>query len=189
MTLSRSKTLTCVVNFSLERTHCGIVELALWNWHCGKHPNEESSVYCLDCETSGCLLCLTTVHQKHDVSAVGGILETLKEEMQKGIGRVGGVRIRNGETLEALETQGKIFLENVETAKVGICQREEELKRLVEKHCREMMEELENEKLNEMKEVENMKEDIKTNNTILDYYIKYTETLLDKQIYYVMQRT
>ena len=144
---------------------------------CEKHVDKYLEIYCFDCELVICMTCYITVHNEHKCSDVNEIADEFRERMTGNI-NAGSDKCRA--MLTKIEIEKNDFTEQVAKAGMEISEKAEQLKRMIDVHKEELMNELSSMKQKRMKEIESVREEIERQLMSMENYKKYMDEVRQK---------
>ena len=148
--------------------------------YCNQHNKEELKMYCADCKKVICMMCFAESHQMHKCSDVKKVADAFRDEI--GIFQakvVEGSKEGLAQELK-LEQEKRKFMEESEIAETAIKERANELKQLIDKHAKVLLDELVQIKATRMKETEIKNEEIERYLAIVNSFNAYCSEIKSK---------
>jgi len=147
---------------------------------CEDHPNKTVELYCYDCRTNICAVCVTSKHNKHNIAEIGEAAGKLGQDLNSHVTTLSDC-IANVDNLKQLwDAQRETFLTEADKLKATAKQKAEEKKILIDDHVDNLLEELDSMKLKYTKEVECTKDRLDVTAVAMQSYINYSQALQSK---------
>jgi hypothetical protein len=109
---------------------------------CERHSDERLEMFCRDCSLFVCPMCLVVDHSTHDCVKATAAVDDLSRRAFDDVERTEAAAAKLRDESERLDTSWTEFLEQVNTTKVEIRQRADEIKKIVDERVAELLNEL-----------------------------------------------
>ena len=146
---------------------------------CDQHKDKKIEIYCLDCKTAVCMACFIIKHNGHKCSDIKDVTEDLRKQIHENLQKINELFIKVNEQTGNLERVMEGLGRDTKTIEAQIVRRGDEIKELVDKHVESLIQELNDEKTRNMKELENVKEELLVQKISLESFMRYSQKVLD----------
>ena len=140
---------------------------------CKKHYTKELEFYCQVCKVPSCATCSITIHNSHKICEIGDAAEIFKADFLKYSDNVceimRNIEKRSGEANKQVES----FTQTNEILKSGIIKRGDDIKRMVDKQTKELLEDLNLHKTSILEKIEIDKEGLRMNMMVCDNFKQF----------------
>src|SRR6218665_2872500 len=140
---------------------------------CTKHIHKPLDYYCADCRKIVCVSCFVESHKLHDCKAVTTVDEEFRQTIEKKARQistyVNEILVERNNT----EKRKAELLDDIVEKENEILKRNQEIKDIIDRHTKSLLDELSVIKSNQQKEMENQKEEIYRYCTILNSFEAY----------------
>jgi len=143
---------------------------------CELHENQPLDICCRNCQALICVVCYKVVHRQHECADIKDVVKKLRKQMIADAARLTEEIGNLQEWLVSLEKRREGFRKCVGETKAEILRKADELKEIIERNTKDLLDELEI----EPKKLDNLIEDITQRITIADSLKIYTEELCSK---------
>jgi len=148
--------------------------------YCEEHPKEEIKLYCNDCETVTCLMCHAVKHNKHDCTDVKEAAGKFSEQLTVDIENVAGCTAECRRIAKEMEMNKNSFMEKVVFTQNKISERYDQLISLIQSHQSQLMEELDEFNVKNLKEMEMSNQEIEHQLVITESFTRYCQEVKEK---------
>lgn len=136
---------------------------------CDQHTTMSLDVYCHDCQTIICYKCLVDEqHKGHRGSTVDNVANEFRQEIQSNLEKVSNYKVLSEVLMREIEKQRAAAVAEFDEKEGAVLERSRYLKELVDRHTRELLDELSTAKKERLKEMETEKEESERFHTILE---------------------
>jgi len=123
--------------------------------------DHKGEIYCCDCKSVVCALCFAELHDGHKCGDVPKVEDKFRQQMASDAAdNVAASVEKYSEMLQKLEKEKIDFSEQITKAEIEINEKAEELKQMIDNHKEKLMGELSSMKLNRMKAIESLRDEI-----------------------------
>jgi len=147
---------------------------------CEKHKDQALSLYCRDCKSAICVICYISAHKLHDCCDFNDVMEDFRDRITTDVLSLADVSSKLCKILSSIEQQKQGFTKAVGQTEMEICAKAEEIKLLVERHKRLLLDELTTKQRHVVKMFDNLSHELTQHLTLVDNLKKYTEELSKK---------
>ena len=147
---------------------------------CPKHSHNPLNFYCAECKKIVCVSCFVESHKLHDCKDVTTVDEEFRQTIEKKARKISTcvkemlfMRKRN-------ENRKSDFLKQIDVAGKEIIKRNQELKDMIDRHTKSLLDDLSVRKFKHLKEMETGKEEIERHCTIFESFEAYCSELTSK---------
>ena len=140
---------------------------------CKKHPTKELEFYCQVCKVPSCATCSITNHNSHKICEIGETADTFRKDFLKYSDIVCEIMRNIEERSDKANEQVKSFTQTIETLKSGIIERCDDIKRMIDKQTKELLEDLNFHKTSILEKIESDKEELRRNMMICDNFKQF----------------
>jgi len=159
----------------------GTAEPSKQRWRfCDKHPDRRLELYCFDCKCNICTKCFGTTHRQHQCEEIEKAAKDLAESMKSVVKPLGSHITEHRLAIAQIRAENGTFAAGVETAKCEILQAGYMLKRKVDRHVSELLQELEQIASSGNKEAETHEERFELNVMTMESFHMYAAELISK---------
>jgi len=147
---------------------------------CDKHPDKHLELYCKQCKTAVCILCFAKGHNSHECTDVKEVADNLTGQLTAN---AEGIRAKIKDCksmLKKIEGEERVLSDEVKKTERLINKKAEKLKQLVDQHRKELLTKLTTSKNRQLKENENVKEEIERQIVVMESFLRYSEELKQK---------
>jgi len=148
--------------------------------HCNEHKAETVKLYCYDCKTNLCSVCVALKHKHHNITEISEAADEFVQDIDEHVKSVSDSITDIHNLQQQWDAQKQEFLTEAEKLEVTVKQKGEEKKRLVDSHVDSLLQKLQDMKLNYSKEVECNKEKLETTAVAMQSYINYSHMVRTK---------
>jgi len=142
-----------------------------------------ASVYCIECQMKLCPNCERS-HEcsvaSHECSDVSEVRDDLCKQMASDIDNVSAGVDRCREMLESLEKKKIKFIQEAEKAGVEICEKTDELKRMIDEHKKKLLSDLSSVKQKTVNDIESLCVAIERQLMSMESYKKYVDEVTER---------
>jgi len=142
--------------------------------HCKEHKDETVKLYCYDCKTNVCSMCVALKHKQHDIAEISEAAEKLGQDLDEHVKAVSGCVADIHNLKQQWDAVKQTFLTEAEQGEVTVKQKGEGKKQLIDSHVDNLLQELKHVKVNYLKEVECNKEKLDITAAAMQSYINYS---------------
>lgn len=136
---------------------------------CDQHATMPLEVYCHDCQTIICYKCLVDErHKGHTGSAVDSVAKDFRQEIQSNLEKVSNYKVLSQGLTREAEKHREATVAEFDEKERAVLERSRYLKELVDRHTKEILDELSTAKKERLKEMETEKEESERFHTILE---------------------
>jgi len=147
---------------------------------CDKHDDKRLEIYCFNCKLVVCMLCFVKDHKAHE----GGDVKEVSEECGRNLKTDVGLMVKKvAECREVLTELTRVDLkcaDHVEKTELKICERAEEMKRLIGEYKDNLVSELRTAKKTRDKELESVKYELEGHMMMTESLRQYSDELAKK---------
>lgn len=148
---------------------------------CDQHTTMSLEVYCHDCQRIICYKCLVEdQHKGHRGSAVESVANDFRREIQSNLEKVSNYRTLCDALMRETEKQRKTVVAEFDEKERAVLERSKDLKELVERHTKDLLDELLSAKKERLKVMEMEKEETERLHTILESSEVYSSDVKTK---------
>lgn len=148
--------------------------------YCDEHNKKQVDMYCSDCKHVLCTTCFAESHQLHMCSDVNKVADGFRKQIATDLGRIDQFSNEIGAKVKEIDREKAEFLRLVDITEKAIVARGIEIKELVEKHVKYLVDELAAEKQKGLKEMEIEKEEIARHQLVVGSFTTYCWELKSK---------
>ena len=148
--------------------------------YCDEHPEEPLTMYCFDCQAVTCLMCFDEQHASHKWSHVKKAVGEFRQQMTNDVGKMIESISKCREMLKVQEQCKKDFNSTLDGIEKEICNRVEQLKKIIDSEKLVMIQEIETRKKERANQIQHVIEDIQQHMSFATSLIQYTEEIRDK---------
>ena len=148
--------------------------------HCQEHKAETVKLYCYDCKTNMCGLCVPLKHKQHNVAEITEAADKLGRDIDEQVKAVSDCITNIYDLKQQWDAEKQEFLTEAQQLEVTVKQNGEEKKKIVDDHVDNLLQELRDKKLNFSKEVECSKEELEMTAVAMQSYINYSHVVREK---------
>src|SRR5215469_8475952 len=147
--------------------------------YCEEHEEKLLQLYCIDCNVSFCSKCIAK-HNTHKCSELGDVSEEMKSKLKTSDPLLSrSLNECQSELIECNKHKASL-LEQTSAAEKSIIDQGNELKRLIDSQCSQLIDELKKSKEKRLKVIETRINDINRQMLIISTYQQYRDELIDK---------
>ena len=147
---------------------------------CTKHNEKKIDIFCLECKCALCTTCFILAHNGHDCADINDVIEDvrvqIKEDMEITNDIVFGID-RESQNVGKLEED---FNASIQKAEKEISQNGEIMKRILDRHIKDLLYRLKVEKSLKLNELETVKEKLLLQKLNCESFQKYADEVLNK---------
>ena len=147
---------------------------------CEQHQEDTLRLYCFDCKSTICMMCFVEEHQSHKCSNVDKVAEEFREQLDGDIMNVTDRLAKISEKALQLQKSMSEFMEQIATIETSITKKGEELKQLIDRQLKSLLQELTIIKQGKLKEIETVKQELEREIVMLEDFKIYCKELKDK---------
>ena len=147
---------------------------------CTYHENEPIKMFCLDCKLVNCLVCQVESHQGHECKSVGKVSDDFRMQLQADIDKISLVCRKYEEDISRFDEDNKLVLDTCASLQTDVSRRAAYIKESIDRHVVKLMKEVEEIRTNKLKEIENKKQEVSRQLTILQSYTRYATEMNEK---------
>jgi len=148
--------------------------------HCEDHKDEILKLYCYDCKTNVCSLCVALKHKQHNFVEISEAANKLRKDIDDGVKAVSDCITNVHDLKHQRNAEKQKFLIESKQLEVVVKQRGEEKKKLIDDHVGNLLEELQAMQLNFSKETDCNMEKLDMTAVAMQSYINYSQTVTEK---------
>jgi len=148
--------------------------------NCQEHKGEMVKLYCYDCKTNMCSLCVALKHKQHNVAEISEAADKVGQDMDEQVKTISDCIININDLKHQWDAEKEKFLSESPKLEAAVKQSTEEKKKLLDDHAGNLLQELETVKLNFSKEVECNKDKLDMTAVAMQSYINYSQTVREK---------
>ena len=156
---------------------------------CDEHPDQRLELYCIDCATNICMKCFAVSHQQHKCAEVEKLFKGFAAQMNSDIEPFSSRISQFHESVKKIEMVKEKFLQTVQKIEHRVQQRGNEIKRLVDYHVAELIQELNEVKERSVKEANLRLESIEVALAALESFQAYSLEIASKGTPYDITRS
>jgi len=142
---------------------------------CEEHRDETVKLYCYDCKTNLCSLCVALKHKQHNIAEVSEAADKLGQDIDRHVRAVTDHICHVHSLGQLWEEQKQKFLTEAEKHEATVKQKGEEKKKLIDSHVDNLLQQLQCMKCSYSKEVESNKEKLEMTSVAMQSYIDYSQ--------------
>jgi hypothetical protein len=147
---------------------------------CAKHPGNSLKMYCFPCGVAICKTCFSEFHQPHRCSDISKIAGEFKQLLANCAKTLAHSVEKNRRFLTVATEATTAFNDAVATVEAQMCEKTEELIRLIEKQKQELLNEVEVIKRERKKREDHETSELQNHISMTDSLMKYTDELVKK---------
>jgi hypothetical protein len=147
---------------------------------CDKHPPETVKPYCLTCKETICMKCHAELHLSHKCSDVNKVLDDLRQQMTVDIENITVVIKQYHDALKEQEKNKDDFSNTVEEVEKEICERAEQLKRMIDSEKQKLLQDVASRKTDRAKQIQQAFKNTQQRAAWIENLIIYIEEIRDK---------
>ena len=148
--------------------------------NCQEHKDKMVDLYCYDCKTNLCSLCVALKHKQHNIAAISEAANKIGQEIDGHVKAISDCITNIHDLKQQWNAEKQKFLTEAEKLEAAMKQRGEEKKKLIDDHVGNLSQELQAIKLNFSKEVECHNEQLDMIAMAMQSYINYSQTVREK---------
>jgi B-box zinc finger/RING-type zinc-finger len=148
--------------------------------YCDKHPEKALELYCFDCQAAICFMCFVEEHASHKCSDVNKVAAEFRQQMTCDVRKMIESVSKCREMLSVQEQRKKDFNFTLDGIETEICQRVEQLKKIIDSEKRMLIQEIVTKKKERAKQIQHVIEEIEQHMSFANSLITYTEEIRDK---------
>jgi ASC-1-like (ASCH) protein len=134
----------------------------------------------LECEKALCLICFATKHNGHKSAELEEVADGFRSEIRRNISQLGRSMYHLTDWLSTFRTKRQEIVDLFNKAEAELCSWTDELKSIIERHKRQLINQLTEAKAEKLKEIDTLVHDTTQNKTLIESLEKYSEELLKK---------
>jgi len=148
---------------------------------CNKHPDKCLEIYCFECETAVCMMCVMCEgHQSHKCSDVKKVADDLAAQLTADATGI-QAKIKDCKSmLDKIADEERILTAEVTKTEKVINEEADKLKQLIDQHREEVLTKLTTAKSRQMKANENVKQELERQIVIMESFMSYSGELKEK---------
>ena len=147
---------------------------------CTRHINNLLNYYCGDCKKIVCVSCFVETHKLHDCKDVSTVDEKFRETIRKRTSKISTYKNELLAKRNNIEKTTADLLKQIDEEETKIHERSQELKVMIDRHRKSLLDKLSVIKSKHLKEFEIEMKDIDINFTILGSFEVYCTELISK---------
>ena len=148
--------------------------------HCCEHRDERVKLYCYDCKTNICGLCVALKHKQHNVAEITEAADKLGRDIDEQVKAVSDCIINIRDLKQQWDAEKQLFLSETEKLEATVKQTGGEKKKLIDVHVDNLLQELRTQQVNFSKEVECSNEELEMAAVVMESYINYSHVVREK---------
>jgi len=148
--------------------------------NCQEHRDKIVDLYCYDCKTNLCSLCVALKHKQHNFAELSEAANKLGQDMDEDVKAISDCMINIHDLKQRWDAEKEKYLTGSEKLEATVKQKGEEKKTLIDDNVGNLLQELQDKKLNFSKEVECSKEKLDMTAVAMQSYINYSQTVREK---------
>ena len=145
--------------------------------YCDKHPDKCLELYCFECKTTICLQCRVTGHDSHKCSDVKDVADDKATSLTANAEGI-KAKIKDCESMQKkISDEERVLVDKVTETEKVINEKADKLKTMIDRHREEALSKLTTAKTRQVKENENVNQELERQIVIMESFIRYTEEL------------
>jgi len=148
---------------------------------CDKHPDKSLEIYCFECKAVICMLCyIKEQHNSHKCTDVKDVADELAAQLTAD---AEGIKAKIEDCkamLKKITDEERFLTDEVMEIETVINERAEKLKQLIDQHKEELLTKLITSKNRQLKENENVKQELERQMVVMENFLRYSEELKQK---------
>jgi len=148
--------------------------------YCENDPDEVVKMYCADCKTNICVVCFATEHQQHQCRKIEVVAEEIGRQMDVDVDLVSQRLTEIWSKLDRLDASSSKFNDQVREIELAVQQQWAEMKQLIDRQLKEVLDELQAVKQKVMKNVSSLRESLDTSLVAIESFTTYSKELRSK---------
>jgi len=147
---------------------------------CDRHPDKHLELYCKTCKTAVCILCFAKGHNSHECTDVKDVADDLTAQLTANAEGI-KAKIKDCKAMQKkIAGEERFLTDEVKKTERIINKKAEKLKQLIEQHRKELLTKLTTSKNRQLKENENVKEELERQIVVMESFLRYSEELKQK---------
>jgi len=148
--------------------------------YCSEHTQKSLEYYCADCKKIVCVYCFVERHKLHDCKAITTVDKDFRQTIEKNTRKISNYAHEMFVMRESIENRKEDLLMEIVAKENAIHKRNQELKEVIDRDTKLLLDELSAVKLNQLKKMEDEFEIADRNFTILKGFKEYCNELVSK---------
>ena len=147
---------------------------------CDQHQERAIELYCFDCKSAICMLCFVEIHKLHNCSNIDKVAEELQKTINDDVSHVEKQILKCMEVKETLANRRTTFNKHIQELQASVVKKGDAMKSLIDNHTDSILQELASVKKANLKEIENVQQELDREMVILESFKKYCDELKEK---------
>jgi len=148
--------------------------------YCDKHPDKCLELYCFECKTTVCMQCCVTGHNSHKCSDVKDVADDLSSQLTANTEGIKAKIEDCKSMMKKISDEERVLVDKVTETEKVINEKADKLKQLIDQHREEALSKLTTAKTRQVKENENVKQELERQVVVMESFIRYTGELKQK---------
>ena len=147
---------------------------------CNFHEDKQVEMYCFDCQSVICVICFAENHHEHKCTArVGKVVDDLRSQLECSIRIVSDCLSESKKELSTFCMQKDLISLKTLSLEKRVSKLAQEIKEMVNRHEKELLQEINLLKLNDLEEIERMNEETIQHLEKLENYKRHATEIKD----------
>ena len=148
--------------------------------YCDKHPDKCLEIYCFECKQAVCILCYIRGHNSHKCSDVKDVADDLATQLTANAEGIKAKIEDCKSMLKTISNEGRVLIDKAKETEKAVNEKADKLKQLIDQHRKEVLTKLTAAKTRQLKENENVKQELERQIVIMESFIRYSGELKQK---------
>ena len=145
---------------------------------CEQHKSEEIKVFCQECKVAICMMCFIRSHKTHDCLDIDEVSDDLRKVATSDIDKVTDFLKKTEKLFPHLEKKKNELIEHFAGVADEINTTADKFIAAIERDRQKLLSEVESIKIEQIKQLETVKQEVEQHMTALESFKRYSETLL-----------